>query len=658
MDFKELMQQVIDLKEQKQWEQYREHWESLLNQHEEVKAVFQTWTVKKLSGFVGRREKKAILVSMAVDRFYTQFCIPFDAGAICTHSGGLFDKRTDHEVRIDFFNSYTEERFEKYLQRQEETEKAISNPRNIDQYRTKNNHVGLTDKETISFYRLLAIAEVSRKAEAFRIPEIKTADFQIVEAYHDKKNIPLFVAQLTKRVDIDEFKELRTRAKSLGGYYSKFARGNAKPGFQFETEDRAKQFAGIEDIDTEALREEAEAAANQSTAERLRHLANRWEESGEESLRSDRLDNTVRRARMAAIAEETASMKIARAKTLRSIADALDMGNAGALAGIKYATDLETLFSQRSRAKYRFISENKIAPDMYPPFDLEKMLSFVRWPHPELHPERLRRAFGMHQNTKGYTMAIRRILKKAQGETPVQVRSIQEDLKKCLPLISSEWERSYIQDAFTDDMRLRRMGLTNRAHLIGALAELENHISGNETPERIKEKQIDRKFIGRDIAGFFPTPEALTMHILTMIDFPEGCSTSEPGAGLGHLAKFLPDPECFEINPDLADALKEKGFNVVGSDWLQNKKKFDRIVMNPPFEKGQAETHTRHAYDCLKPNGKLVSVLPANVSEDFQQWAQDKGNVYPVRHGEFKTAFRRTGVSVRLVYLEKGDDNE
>jgi len=49
----------------------------------------------------------------------------------------------------------------------------------------------------------------------------------------------------------------------------------------------------------------------------------------------------------------------------------------------------------------------------------------------------------------------------------------------------------------------------------------------------------------------------------------------------------------------LRKILEVKGFNVVGNDFLEHKKSYDRIVMNPPFENFQDIDHVRHAYDLL-----------------------------------------------------------
>ncbi|WP_344897990.1 methyltransferase, partial [Nonomuraea antimicrobica] len=42
--------------------------------------------------------------------------------------------------------------------------------------------------------------------------------------------------------------------------------------------------------------------------------------------------------------------------------------------------------------------------------------------------------------------------------------------------------------------------------------------------------------------------------------------------------------------------------------------KFDRVLMNPPFSKGQDIQHVTHALRFLKPGGQLVAVMSTGVT--------------------------------------------
>ena len=73
--------------------------------------------------------------------------------------------------------------------------------------------------------------------------------------------------------------------------------------------------------------------------------------------------------------------------------------------------------------------------------------------------------------------------------------------------------------------------------------------------------------------------------------------------------------------------LKDKGYDVYYRDFLDVDSKdiaADRIVMNPPFTKQQDIDHVYKAYDCLNPDGVLVSVM--SVSHTFR--TNEKSKVF------------------------------
>jgi trans-aconitate methyltransferase len=106
-----------------------------------------------------------------------------------------------------------------------------------------------------------------------------------------------------------------------------------------------------------------------------------------------------------------------------------------------------------------------------------------------------------------------------------------------------------------------------------------------------------------------------------------------------------------------------KNVNVDQSDFMEWKasKQYDVVVMNPPYERKQAIKHSTKAYQLLKPGGVLVSLMPPNHAEEMIGLLQDEGccawAIEPVADGAFsnREAFRRTGVSVAIVYAVKHD---
>lgn len=85
---------------------------------------------------------------------------------------------------------------------------------------------------------------------------------------------------------------------------------------------------------------------------------------------------------------------------------------------------------------------------------------------------------------------------------------------------------------------------------------------------------------------------------------------------------------------------------------------FDRVVMNPPFSRQQDMLHVSHAYQFLKPGGRLVAVMsPAftfrstALAVGFREMVDEYGEVDPLPDGSFNAA--GTGVRTVLVTLER-----
>jgi protein-L-isoaspartate O-methyltransferase len=174
------------------------------------------------------------------------------------------------------------------------------------------------------------------------------------------------------------------------------------------------------------------------------------------------------------------------------------------------------------------------------------------------------------------------------------------------------------------------------------------------------------------IPGFFPTPPALIERMLELADIRQGMLVLEPSAGNGHLAEAAKAcgaaVHCCEIHPALSKILKAKALDVIGEDCMavasaMSTAPYDRVLMNPPFERGQDREHIRRMYDLLKPGGRLVAVCSTGpfhrthtADMTFRSWLDRIGaEVEDVEDGAFNTseAFRRTGVSVKLVVADR-----
>lgn len=178
---------------------------------------------------------------------------------------------------------------------------------------------------------------------------------------------------------------------------------------------------------------------------------------------------------------------------------------------------------------------------------------------------------------------------------------------------------------------------------------------------------------------FFPTPEELSAKLLKGIDWSTIGTVLEPSAGAGDLAQAVAqnirarsyssrwrdddesaDIDCVEIDESLRAVLKEKKFRVVGDDFLNFRtfKRYDLIVMNPPFDQGAK--HLLKALSMVESGGSVRCILNAEtIRNPFSKERQHLCtllNEYEARieyvQNAFLSAQRKTGVEVALVSVD------
>ncbi|WP_186101834.1 SAM-dependent methyltransferase [Burkholderia gladioli] len=153
--------------------------------------------------------------------------------------------------------------------------------------------------------------------------------------------------------------------------------------------------------------------------------------------------------------------------------------------------------------------------------------------------------------------------------------------------------------------------------------------------------------------GYFPTPPAVVERLVELADVREGHRVLEPSAGRGNIACAFRDTvvDCYELLPANVDALKVLGYDhwsITQADFLSVEPSpiYDRVVMNPPFEKRADIYHVKHALKFLIPGGLLVSVMSASVSfrtdrlaTEFRELIEERGGlIEPVAEGAFKSS--------------------
>lgn len=173
------------------------------------------------------------------------------------------------------------------------------------------------------------------------------------------------------------------------------------------------------------------------------------------------------------------------------------------------------------------------------------------------------------------------------------------------------------------------------------------------------------------IPGYFPTPAPIIARMIEAANIPDGHVTIlEPSAGSGAILDAVheahPDALLYacETHSSLCEVLKLKGYRAQYHDFMEVEADpiWDFVLMNPPFENGQDMAHVRHAFDMVKPGGRLVAIMSPGPfyrqdrkAQDFREWFDDlAGEKEDIAAGAFKES--GTGVATVMVTICKGGD--
>ena len=252
---------------------------------------------------------------------------------------------------------------------------------------------------------------------------------------------------------------------------------------------------------------------------------------------------------------------------------------------------------------------------------------------------------------------------------PFAVLALLADMKPAVEFIPQpdNWREKYRLQQIKNAVSFDRVGTDK--HVIAEAERVLESIGGVRatTGKAINYWQFDydpRDVIADIVASgcvpddkshqFYPTPDELADMAVDLAEIGPDHSCAEPSAGTGAIADRMPKDRtmCMEVSKLRADVLAAKGYTVINADFLalsEHEFKFDRIVMNPPFDRGQWQAHLQHAAAMLNRGGRLVAILPASA----------KGkDVLPAGfrvewHQTFENEFAGTGVSVVFMIAER-----
>ena len=653
------------------FEQVKAMQDLMFNQQAEVEALIAKETKDTLKGYAGylsSSDSKARYVSSTYSRllsflYYGGDTISYNPMA---ETYGQAVKRLCTTLTPEQYTAYKADIEAKKAAK----EKALANPETVAEFeafvRAKGEAALTTEQKALyDSMRADQIKAVENRAEAVKAtakPVSTEARMELKHSTHTKKNIPLFVVVMVDRVERPVYEALNQRAKKLGGYYSSYRGNGAIAGFTFENEEAAIKFMAVE--------EEAKTDKPDNTENKYNNLKDRAAkiiEKAEQELAKERQSNTHRRAAMAANAEARAVEQLKFGKLLDRIAEGFKAGTIKYLDKINTATELETVLNVLRMAKRAHKAALKLSYGAEYTLSIEAA-EYVKVPHPVLYKNCISDIAKLSDRT-GKRQAGARLITKLERLTEEGILVISsantlEDLKEVTSgtiFGADKWVAERYKTMLAIYDRIERIGLSNLVSLRAAVRELILLETGSTlSPEMAKElklRELERKFIGANIAGFFPTPDALAEEVVALANIQETDTVLEPSAGLGHLAEMIrekhPDSKLHTVEyvHSLAEVLTEKGFEVLNEDFLthtvEETGKYDKIVMNPPFENLQDIDHVLHAYSLLKGNSS------SNKVQDFLCFVNENGYYKQNAEGSFKSAFRPTGVNTITVVIDK-----
>lgn len=453
------------------------------------------------------------------------------------------------------------------------------------------------------------------------------------------------------------------REKHLAGYVPGEAAPVVKP--QLTPEQQAQ--AEADRLANEQLKQQQKRTEQVA---KLREVAQATIEKAEAELGRDRLANTARRARMAASSNADSEVTLATGKTLLNLADAIESGEATHLAGISSRSALETLqyalrqgmiaadsaaklsYSEQERQKGRAPNENDAKHAKFP---------MAMW---GTAGNSIARTLEAIKGKRG-SVELAKKISYSPGPDAEIIKALRDMIGKKEADYQLGWW-SIEQVARAD--RLRRAGINNTEELQAALVEYLQFREGARKEDPIK--AAERAIIGQKVGiDFFPTPSGEAQRMVQLAGITPGERVLEPSAGNGNIADAAAAAgakvDVIEISDQLRKILEAKGYDVVAHDFMQYEpsEKYDAVLMNPPFSDRMDAQHIMHAFDMLKPGGRLVAIAGEGVfigsdkrAVAFREWLDEHAaEVEQLPQGTFtdNKLLARTSANGRMLVMQK-----
>ena len=163
------------------------------------------------------------------------------------------------------------------------------------------------------------------------------------------------------------------------------------------------------------------------------------------------------------------------------------------------------------------------------------------------------------------------------------------------------------------------------------------------------------------------TTQPVINRFMQIADIQDGHKVLEPSAGVGLLAAGILrhnsniELDCIELNSQCKQELRDKGLNVIWSNFLDFEPKYlyDRVIGAPNFKDNIDCEHVMKMYDCIKEGGKVISIMsPKWMTENselqikFRKWLENKSYTITILPDN---SYMEGGITVPtiLINLEK-----
>lgn len=190
--------------------------------------------------------------------------------------------------------------------------------------------------------------------------------------------------------------------------------------------------------------------------------------------------------------------------------------------------------------------------------------------------------------------------------------------------------------------------------------KLGGHVFNVAPTELLDSVLLSGKVSKPETFGYVPTPKTLGEPVVDLAEIEDGMTVLEPEAGSANLADIVAEKTCkanivcYELQEANVQILKSKGYTVYQGDFLTFEPEvlYDRVIMNPPFERQQDILHVQHAWQFVKPGGRLVGIMSTGftfrankLSTEFREFVEANGYYRENPAGSFKPS----GTSVNTV---------